>query len=140
MGIGRFLWRSTGVGRIIDTVKNVAEEGSIVDGVKRTVKEDICEDSLFGSCVYKTGIYDGKKEGYIQASAEYEKKLLEQADLFLNQKKDYKIEREKYEQLLDEYEKEIEQLEKKLNKSEKEKEYLQKLLLRERKLRKLTSN
>ena len=40
MGLGRFLWRATGIGHRIDTVKNIVEEGSIVKGVKKTIKED----------------------------------------------------------------------------------------------------
>lgn len=40
MGFGRFLWRLTGVGRNIDTIKNIIDEGNVVKGVKRTIKED----------------------------------------------------------------------------------------------------
>lgn len=134
MGLGRLLWRST----TLDTVRNIVNEGSVVDGVKRTVKEDICEDNPIGKAIYETGTYDGKVEGYNQASAEYEK-LLEEADLFLQQRKIYEDERDKYEELLDEYEVEIEKLEAKINKTQAEKEYLQELLLRDRKLRKLQS-
>lgn len=47
--------------------------------------------------------------------------------------------REQYEELLDEYESEIERLESKMSKTEVEKEYLQELLLRDRRLRKLAS-
>ena len=130
MGLMRFVWRSTFLGRTIDTVKNVVDERSVIDGVKRTVKEDVCEDNPIGRAIYNTGSYDGKKVGYSQASSEYEKKLLEQADLFLKQQRDYQVER-------DAYEAEIELLEGKVNKSESENEYLQELLLRERKLRKL---
>lgn len=139
MGLKRLLWRSTSLGRTIDTVKNIVDEGSVVDGIKRTVKEDVCEDNPVGKAIYEAGNYDGKIEGYNQASAEYEKKLLEQADLFLQQKKIYEDERDKYEELLDEYEEEIEKLEAKINKTQAEKEYLQELLLRDRKLRKLQS-
>lgn len=35
----------------------------------------------------KPYIYEGKKQGYEEASAEYEKKLLKQAEEFLKQKK-----------------------------------------------------
>ena len=35
MGLKRGLWRSTGIGRTIDTVKNIVDEGSISGGVKR---------------------------------------------------------------------------------------------------------
>lgn len=139
MGVKRFLWRATCVGRTIDTVRNIVEEGSIVDGYKKTLKEDICEDFPLTKAIYDVGTYDGAKTGYVQASAEYERKLLQQADKFLEQKKIYETERAKYEQLLDEYEAEIEKLESKVEKTEVEKAYLQELLLRERQLRKLVS-
>lgn len=137
MGLKRLMWRSTGIDRTIDTLKNIIDEGSVIDGVKRTVKEDVYEDNPIGKAIYEVGAYDGKKSGYVQASAEYEKKLLKQADLFLEQQRIYEAEREQYEELLDEYEAEIERLESKINKTEAEKEYLQELLLRDRRLRKL---
>lgn len=80
---------------------------------------------------------EGKKKGYAEASDVYEQKLLDQADLFLQQIKDAEIERDAYEQLLDEYEAEIEKLTDKVNRTEEENKYLQELLIRERKLKKL---
>lgn len=139
MGIGRMLWRSTGIGRIIDTTKNIVDERSLVEGVKRTVKEDYCEDNPLTSAIYKSGKYDGKIEGYEEASDEYEKKLLKQADEFLEQTHIFESESNAYEGLLDEYEKEICKLSEKINRTEAENEYLQQLLLRERKLRKMVS-
>lgn len=139
MGLKRLIWRNTGIGRTIDTVKNIVDEGGIIAGVKRTVKEDICEDNPIGKVIYEVGEDDGKKSGYVKASAEYEKKLLKQADLFLEQQKICEVERAQYEELLDEYESEIERLESKISKTEAEKEYLQELLLRDRRLRKLAS-
>jgi hypothetical protein len=85
----------------------------------------------------KPYVDEGKKEGYEQASDEYEKKLLEQADLFLDQMRDVKLEREAYEKLLTEYEEEIQKLSEKADRTEKENQYLQELLLRERKLKNL---
>lgn len=137
MGLGRLIWRSTPLGRTIDTVKNMVEEGSVVEGYKRTIKEDITEDSPIGKAIYSSGKYDGKKEGYAEASDEYENKLLKQAEEFLNQQKDFEKERDAYETLLDEYEIEIDMLTEKVNKTEEEKEYLQQLLLMDRKLRKM---
>ena len=75
-----------------------------------------------------------KKEGYEEASAEYEHKLIEQADLFLKQTRVFEEERDEYEKLLDEYDKEIELLENKADKTDRENKYLQELLLKERKL------
>lgn len=137
MGIVRGLWRSSTTGRIIDTVRNIVDESSISEGIKRTIKEDWTEDNIVGKTIYNSGKYDGKKKGYEDASAEYEHKLLEQADLFLKQKKIYENERNLYEELIDEYEKEIRILENKAHKTEEENRFLQELLLRERRLRQI---
>lgn len=59
------------------------------------------------------GRYEGMKDGYTEASGEYERKLKKQAEEFLNQKKDFEKERDEYEKLLSEYEKYIEELERK---------------------------
>lgn len=139
MGLKRLIWRSTNIGRTVDLIRNIADEGNLIDGFKRTVKEDVCEDNPIGRAIYDIGQHDGQNSGYVKASAEYEAKLLKQADLFLKQQKIYKAEREQYETLLSEYEAEIERLESKVTKTEAEKEYLQELLLRDRKLRKLAS-
>lgn len=137
MGILRGIWRSTALGRTVDTVRNIVDEGGIVDGVKRTIKEDYTEDNPITSAIYKSGKYEGKKEGYAEASEEYEAKLLEQADKFLAQEKIFESERNEYEKLLDEYEAEIDALTEKVNRTEAENAYLQQLLLRDRKLRKM---
>ena len=82
-------------------------------------------------------IYEGLKKGYEQASAEYEKKLLEQADMFLKQKEQMQAVDKKKEELLEELLGEIERLDNKVKLTEEENRYLQELLLREHKLRKL---
>lgn len=79
----------------------------------------------------------GRKQGYEQASNEYEKKLINQADEFLMQKKIMEAERDEYENLLKEYEDEIHKLISKQKLTEDENEYLKQLLLRERELMKL---
>ena len=137
MGILRGLWRSTVTGRIIDTVRNIAEKGDLLDGVKKTIKEDWIVDNPLGSAIYNSGKYDGKIEGYAEASDEYEAKLLDQADKFLQQQKIFESERDEYEALLDAYEQETDALTEKVNRTEAENAYLQKLLLRDRKLRKM---
>lgn len=137
MGLKRGLWRSTGVGRTIDTVKNIVDEGSISGGVKRMIKEDLTEDNPLGKIIYDSGRYDGKKEGYEEASAEYEHKLIEQADSFLKQEKVLEEKWDEYKKLLVECEKEIELLENKADKTDRENKYLRELLLKERKLKKL---
>lgn len=137
MGLGRFLWKTTGIGRSIDTIKNIVGEGSVVDGVKKTIKEDYCEDNPITAHIYNVGKYDGKKDGYVQASKEYESKLLEQAELFLKQTKDFQKEKAAYEKLLEEYEVAITELEEKVNRTEQENQLLQLLLIKERQLKKL---
>lgn len=57
------------------------------------------------------GRLDGMKDGYVEASGEYERKLKCQAEAFLTQQKDAQREHEEYEHLLDEYEKYIKELE-----------------------------
>lgn len=137
MGLIRFLRRCDIGLRVNDTMLNIIEEKSFVDGIKRTVKEDLTEDNPLTKPIYKWGKYDGKFEGYEAASNEYEKKLLEQADAFLKQKKNFREERDLYEKLLDDYEKEIEILSKKLNKTEAENAFLRELLVRERRLKQM---
>lgn len=79
-------------------------------------------------------VFEGKKQGYAEASDEYEKKLLEQADLFLQQEKDFLKEREEYEALIDAYDKKINELQNITEKTQLEKDLLQQLLLKEREL------
>ena len=38
MGLKRMLWRNTGLGMTIDTIKNIVEEDDVIEGVKRTAK------------------------------------------------------------------------------------------------------
>ena len=83
-------------------------------------------------------VYEGKKQGYAEASDEYEKKLLEQADSFLQQKKDFMKERDEYEALLDDYDKVIQKSQRKNEKSQQEIALLNELLLKERELRKIS--
>lgn len=69
------------------------------------------------------GRLEGMKDGYIEASGEYERKLRKQAEEFFNQMKDVKREREEYEKLLNEYEKYIRELEAKCAATEKINEF-----------------
>ena len=139
MGIIRFLRRSISSGQMtVDIVKSVIEERSVVKGVKKIAKETFTEDIPGLSHLYQKGKYEGKKQGYIDASKEYEEKLLAQAEYFMGQKKLLVSEISNYEELLDEYEEEIDRLEKKLNKTESENQYLSKLLSNERKLKQMS--
>lgn len=50
MGLGRFVKHMLITGTyIIDMVKNMIDEGSVVDGIKRTHKESVTEDNLLTS-------------------------------------------------------------------------------------------
>lgn len=86
---------------------------------------------------FNEGKHIGKKEGYVEASYEYEKKLLQQANKFLEQREAFNKENEEYRLLLNEYENYIEKLENREYLSIQEKDYLNQLLLAERKLKRL---
>ena len=138
MGIGRGLIRNlVPFARHAATIKNMVEEKSVVEGIKKTAREDICEDNPLTSRIYATGKYDGKKEGYVEASEEYEEKLLSQANEFLKQKTIFESQRDEYEKLLDDYENEINRLESLNVRTQEETEYLKELLLSERQLIKM---
>lgn len=122
-----------------DIVENMKKENDVVKGIKKTIKDDFTEDNPLTSVVYKAGKYDGKKEGYTEAAGEYEKKLLDQADKFITQKKIYENEMDQYESLLDEYEAAIVNLTEKVDRTTAENELLQELLLKDRKLRIMNS-
>lgn len=87
--------------------------------------------------LYDEGKDEGRHDGYVEASYEYEKKLLKQAEEFLNQKEIIASKRREYDLLLDEYETYINELEKKVEITEQQKDYLNQLLMIKRKLRKL---
>lgn len=137
MGLKRLFWRLTTVGKVVDITKNCFNERSVVGGVKKTMKEFLCEDDPFTSMLYRSGCYDGKKEGYMQASYEYEEKLLKQAEMFLENKELYERDRDNYEIILDEYEKVIEMLKEKNNRTEKDNYYLDELRIKKRELREM---
>lgn len=122
--------------RAVELIKDIADHG-IVDGIKENRRREIQEDNPFTASVYKAGKLDGKKEGYVTASAEYEKKLFELADRFLTQKNLFEQQRDELKKLIDEYEKEIERLEQKQKRTEDENTYLQLLLQKERALKKI---
>lgn len=62
--------------------------------------------------------FDGMKEGYVRASAEYEVKLRRQAQEFIKQQKNFEKEKEAYEQLIAEYENYICKMEEKFEKTD----------------------
>lgn len=87
--------------------------------------------------VFEKGRSLGKKEGYVQASFEYEKKLIKQAEEFLKQAKVFESDKARYERLIDDYERYIDEMMQKSNMSNEEKDYMNQIMVMERKLRKL---
>ena len=141
MGLGKFLLKTAfPIYHAVDTVKKMNEHG-IVDGYKEATKELWLDDAPVVSHVYKAGKveghYQGKKDGYVEASNEYEKKLLAQADSFLRQNSIFEGEKAEYDALLLAYEKHIEKMESSVSSNSKEEEYMNSLILAERKLKKL---
>lgn len=133
MGLKRFLWKSTGVGWVAEVYKNSKEKHSILKGVGQTIKEDVMEDtpspiSIGYHLGHKDGEISGEKTGYTKAGFEYEKKLIEQANFFINQKKLLEKERENVLMLLEEYDKTLEEYKTRLDLTIEEKEYYQLLL------------
>jgi len=118
----------------VNVIKKISENG-LVDGVKEIIREDILEDTPGISHVYNVGKHEGKMEGYVEASHEYEGKLLKQAEVFLKQTNDFESEKQEYEQLINDYEKYIDEMSSRANLSSEENEYLQKMMIMERKLK-----
>jgi DNA-binding ferritin-like protein len=87
--------------------------------------------------VFEKGRSLGKKEGYVQASFEYEKKLIKQAEEFLKQAKVFESDKARYEQLIDDYERYIDEMMQKSNMSNEEKDYMTQIMVIERKLKKM---
>lgn len=140
MGYKRFLKKALIPGYShVNTFKKMKEHG-VVDGMKKTIKEDYGEDMPITSNIYNSikneGKYEGKKEGYVKASNEYETKLLKQAEEFLKQKKAYESEKKEREQLINDYEKYIDEMSARDNLSPEENEYFNNILIMERKLKK----
>jgi hypothetical protein len=137
MGFKRFLMKSLIPGYTqFDMIRKIAENG-VVDGIKEELKESYLEDMPIISHIYNAGKYEGKKEGYAQASFEYEKKLLEQGEEFLKQKRSFENQKAEYEELINTYEKYIDEMIQKDNLSAQEKDYLSQIMVMERKLKKL---
>ncbi|WP_058953074.1 hypothetical protein [Clostridium tyrobutyricum] len=120
----------------IDMAQKIVENG-VVDGIKEKIKEDLLEDTPVISHIYNVGKYDGKKDGYAQASHEYEKKLLKQADEFLKQANVFKSDKVRYEKLIDDYERYIDKMMQKGNMSNEEKDYMNQIMVMERRLKKI---
>jgi len=117
-------------------IKKVQTYG-FVDGIKEKMREDFLEDTPISSHIYNAGKHEGKKDGYKKASREYEKKLLAQANAFLNQKEIFESQKQEYEQLLHEYENYIEEMNAKEHLTNEEQDNLLQIISMERKLTKL---
>jgi hypothetical protein len=99
-------------------IKSVKKHG-LVKGITEDTKE-LAKEAPIISSVYNIGksdgVYEGKKKGYVQASNKYEKKLLEQAEKFKEQKVVLENDIEERDSLLKEYEVYIEEKEAELEK------------------------
>ena len=93
-----------------DSIKNMIDEGSVVEGWKKSIKQEYCEDNPVTVPIYRAGEYDGKVKGYTEASDEYDKLFLEQEEKFRQQTKEHKRECQEKEALLDESFKKIAEL------------------------------
>ena len=102
-------------------------EGSNFDclGLQNLIEELVLVDRAFKTSRYRSGkteslkvdydsYFAGEKDGYVRASAEYEKKLRDQAKKFLEKENEWKTERDEYEALLDDCAKTIDELEAKI--------------------------
>lgn len=135
MGFGRFLKKAIIPGyNAFDMAKKVKDNG-LSGGIKERIREDF-EDTPGVNQIYQAGKHEGKKEGYVEASYEYEQKLLKQAESFLKQKNHFEFEKQEYENLIDDYEKYIDEMTNKENLTAEENKYLQQMMIMERKLKK----
>lgn len=120
-----------------DLVSKIKDNG-FADGVKIKLKEDFIEDMPLVGNVYDyakaEGRRMGKYEGYNQASYEYEKKLIKQAEEFLKQANVLRSDKARYEKLIDDYERYIDEMMQKDNLSNQEKDYMNQIMIMERKL------
>jgi len=89
--------------------------------MKEKFREDFQEDNPITSKFYNDGVFDGKKEGYVEASNEYQKKLISQGEYFLKQANIAEEHLRTLSELLEDYEEIIEKLSRKLEKTEQEK-------------------
>lgn len=119
-----------------DMIDKVQTYG-LVDGIKEKIREDFLEDTPVTSHIYNAGKHEGKKDGYIKASREYEEKLLAQANAFLSQKEIFESQKQEYEQLLEEYEDYIDEMNAKEHLTNEEQANLLQIISMERKLTKL---
>lgn len=128
MNISRKIRRLIPAVHAADTVRNMMQENSIKEGLRKTLHEDICEDSFVGAGIYNTGVKDGYRMGYKEASEIYETKLRRQSEAFFEKAEIAKNQINKYRKLLLEYEKYIEILEGESNRTKRENILLQKMI------------
>lgn len=79
--------------KIVSGAAGVIIGGGLVGGATYLIEDD----------KKKKAVIEAKKEGYEEAAIEYEKKIKEQAEAFISQKKDAQRECQEYEKLLSEY-------------------------------------
>lgn len=137
MDVFRKIRRSSPALHAAETVKNMVDEKSVIKGVKKTLHEDICEDSVIGAAIYNSGHKAGYRKGYEEASRVYETKLHRQAQAFFDKTEVVKVQLKQYQELLKEYEKYIEELETENQRTKEENALLKKMLADKRRLESL---
>lgn len=127
MSIGKFLKKQlllTAIpGALPVYMAKKAKEHGVVGAYKEELKETPGVNLIY-KMGKEDGNYEGKKEGYLQASNEYEKKLLAQAKEFKEQSQLLKTNSEAKDTLMKEYEIYIEQQEKIIDRLSSEKREL----------------
>lgn len=137
MGFKRFMKKKiVPFYNVRDMIDKVQTHG-LVNGIKEKMREDYLEDAPIISHIYNAGKHEGKKDGYIMASTEYEKKMFTQANAFLKQKEIFESQKQEYEQLLQEYENYIEEMNAKDHLTNEEQDNLLQIINIERELKKL---
>lgn len=89
-----------GIGNIVNT----ATAAGLTELIGWIAVKNFYDDWSQGK---SNGRYEGKKDGYAEASEEYEAKLRKQADEFSKERQNFKNEKAEYEDLLDEYEQQL---------------------------------
>lgn len=114
-------------------IKNMKDHG-VVEGIKQQYKEDL-QDNPVTNHIYSQGKHDGKKEGFNEASYEFEKKLIDQARRFTAQTKIFEDQRSDYEELLNDYERYIAEMEAKSSLSPEQQQYIKQIVAMEQQLK-----
>lgn len=116
MGMKRMALRMLVPGYGVARQINMMKKHGMKKGIEMEANDLINDTPIVGHLLregQRQGRYEGKKEGYIDASKVYEKKMKEQANRFLAEKNKFSETIDDYESLLDELQLYIQSLERK---------------------------